>query len=201
MLTDRDYTLILDKSGSMQTSDRPGGPSRWARARESTLALAPKCHGLDADGLTVYVFASRFRRYERVTPAKVDQIFRESEPAGGTDLAGVLRHAFGQYFARKARGEAKPGGETFVVVTDGEPDDRRDVVRAIVEAPRKVARDDEIGVSLVQVGDAPLAARFLRTLDDELDRAGAPFDLCDALAIDDLEDLTLTEALLRALHD
>src|SRR5688500_16010003 len=107
MLTDRDYTLILDKSGSMHTSDRPGGPSRWQRAHESAFALASKCHALDADGITVYVFATRHKRYEGVTPAKVDQIFRENEPAGGTDLAGVLRHAFASYFERKAAGRAK----------------------------------------------------------------------------------------------
>lgn len=201
MLTDRDYTLILDKSGSMHTSDRPGGPSRWRRARESALALAAKCHELDADGIAVYVFASRFRRYDGVGPDKVDQIFRENEPAGGTDLAGVLRHAFAAYFERKAAGRAKPSGETIVVVTDGEPDDRREVMRAIVEATRKMARDEELGVSLVQVGDDPQAARFLRTLDDDLIKAGAAFDICDAVAMDDLEDLTLTEALLRAIHD
>ena len=29
MLENRDYTLIIDKSGSMSTKDRPGGASRW----------------------------------------------------------------------------------------------------------------------------------------------------------------------------
>ena len=38
MLADRDYTLILDKSGSMAVKDQKGGRSRWAAARESTEA-------------------------------------------------------------------------------------------------------------------------------------------------------------------
>ena len=104
MLNDRDYTLILDKSGSMSTKDQPGGRSRWAAARESAQALAVKCEELDADGLTLYVFGSRFRRYENVTSDRVLQVFTENEPSGGTDLAGVLSHAFGSYFERRAKG-------------------------------------------------------------------------------------------------
>ncbi len=127
MLNDRDYTLILDKSGSMSTKDQPGGRSRWAAARESAQALAVKCEELDADGLTLYVFGSRFRRYENVTSDRVLQVFTENEPSGGTDLAGVLSHAFGSYFERRAKGAARP--ETILVVTDGEPDDPRAVMR------------------------------------------------------------------------
>jgi len=46
-MQDRDYTLIIDKSGSMSTPDQPGGRSRWDAAQESTLALARKCEQFD----------------------------------------------------------------------------------------------------------------------------------------------------------
>jgi len=75
MLGNRDYTLILDKSGSMSTRDQLGGKSRWQAAQESTVALASKCEEFDPDGITVYTFSSKFRRYENVTAAKVEQIF------------------------------------------------------------------------------------------------------------------------------
>jgi hypothetical protein len=81
---------ILDKSGSMSTPDQPGGKSRWVYAQESTLALARKCEQLDPDGITVYTFAGKFKRYEGVTAAKVEQIFMENDPMGTTNLAGVL---------------------------------------------------------------------------------------------------------------
>ena len=29
MMSDRDYTLIIDKSGSMSTPDQAGGRTRW----------------------------------------------------------------------------------------------------------------------------------------------------------------------------
>ncbi len=199
MLNDRDYTLILDKSGSMSTKDQPGGRSRWGVARESAQALAAKCETLDPDGLTLYVFSSRFKRYENVTAERVGQVFTENEPSGGTDLAGVLGHAFSAYFERRAKGKSRP--ETIVVVTDGEPDDPRAVIRTIVEASRRVQRDEELAVSLVQVGTDPTARRFLKLLDDELVGAGAPFDICDTVTLDEVEEIGLTEVLLGAIQD
>lgn len=199
-MSKRDYTLIIDRSGSMAIKDQPGGRSRWATARESAHALAAKCEELDADGITLYVFGSKFRRYDNVTAERVGQVFVENEPAGGTDLAGVLAHAFGSYFDRKRAGDA-PDGETIVVVTDGEPDDQKAVMKTIVDATRRLDRDEELGVSLVQVGSDPLASRFLKALDDDLVRVGARFDICDTITLAEMEDLSLTEVLLRAIHD
>lgn len=195
----RDYTLIIDKSGSMSQRDQVGGRSRWAAAREGSQALAAKCEELDADGMTLYVFGSRFRRYDNVTAARVARIFEENEPCGGTDLAGVLTHAFDAYFARKARGTARP--ETIVVLTDGEPDDQRAVIKAVLAASRRIDRDEELAVSFVQVGRDADARRFLKLLDDELVSAGAPFDICDTVTLDEAEEMGLTDVLLAAIHD
>src|SRR4029077_7566161 len=103
-MLNRDYTIIIDKSGSMATKDQTGQRSRWAAARESTEAFARRCEELDPDGLTLYVFASKFRRYDNVTADRVGGVFVENEPCGGTDLAGVLEHSFDAYFERKAKG-------------------------------------------------------------------------------------------------
>jgi hypothetical protein len=74
-------------------------------------------------------------------------------------------------------------------------------MRAIVDASRRIDRDEELGVSLVQVGCDPQARRFLKVLDDDLVRAGAPFDICDTVTLDEMEDIGLTEVLLRAVND
>jgi hypothetical protein len=75
MLENRDYTLIIDKSGSMATKDKPGGSSRWQIMQESTLALASKCEELDPDGMTIYLFSGKFKRYDfRKTILLVEQI-------------------------------------------------------------------------------------------------------------------------------
>jgi hypothetical protein len=96
-LKSRDYTLILDKSGSMSAIDANQSRSRWEIAQESTLALARKCEQFDPDGITVYAFSSRFKRYEDVTAAKVEQIFLENDPMGSTNLAAVLWDATQNY--------------------------------------------------------------------------------------------------------
>ncbi len=201
MLENRDYTLIIDKSGSMSVADQPGGKSRWLAMQESTLALASKCEQYDPDGLTVYVFSGRFKRYENVTAARVAQIFQENEPSGRTDLAGVLQHALDNYFTRKFAAQTKINGETFLVVTDGEPDDRKAVMRVIIEASNKINRDEELAISFIQVGTDAQATKFLKILDDELQSAGAQFDIVDTITIDDMEDMTLTEVLMNAIID
>ncbi|WP_013323830.1 vWA domain-containing protein [Gloeothece verrucosa] len=201
MIADRDYTLIIDKSGSMSITDQPGGKSRWAVMQESTLALASKCQELDPDGITVYVFSGKFKRYNNITGNKVKQIFQENDPNGRTDLASVLKDALNYYFERKEEGKTKPNGETILVVTDGEPDDRKAVMKTIIEASRRIERDEELAISLIQVGTDPDATRFLKVLDDELQSAGAKFDIVDTITMEDMEDLTLAEVLLNAIAD
>lgn len=201
MLENRDYTLIIDKSGSMATPDQKGGRNRWVTAQESTLALASKCEQFDPDGITVYVFSGKFKRYENVTASKVTQIFRENDPSGTTDLAGVLKHATDDYFQRKATNKTKPNGETILVVTDGEPDDRKAVMKVIIEASRRMERDEELAISFIQVGTDVQATRFLKVLDDDLQGAGAKFDICDTVTMEDMEDMSLSEVLLNAIND
>ena len=200
-MKDRDYTLILDKSGSMSTPDQTGGRSRWQAAQESTLALARKCEQFDPEGITVYMFSSRFKRYDDVTSAKVEQIFLENDPVGTTNLASVLNDAIKNYFQRKAAGHTKPNGETILVITDGEPDDRRAVIETIIAGTQQMERDEELAISLIQVGTDASATKFLTALDSQLTSVGAKFDICDTITMDDMADLSLAEVLMSAIED
>jgi uncharacterized protein with von Willebrand factor type A (vWA) domain len=200
-MKDRDYTLIIDKSGSMSTPDQQGSRSRWDIAQESTLALARKCEQFDPDGITVYVFSGRFKRYDDVTSSKVAQIFQENDPAGTTNLASVLQDAVNNYFKRKAAGQTKLNGETILVITDGEPDDRRAVFEVVINASRQMERDEELAISMIQVGSDSQATKFLKALDEQLQGVGAKFDICDTITLDDLEDMSLADVLLNAIND
>jgi uncharacterized protein with von Willebrand factor type A (vWA) domain len=201
MMSDRDYTLIIDKSGSMSTPDQVGGRSRWEIAQESTLALARKAEQFDPDGITVYLFSGRFKRYDDVTSAKVAQIFLENDPSGTTNLAGVLQDALNNYFQRKAAGKSKPNGETILVITDGEPDDRKAVFEVIIHATRQMERDEELAISIIQIGSDAQATKFLKALDDQLQSVGAKFDICDTVTLDDLEEMSLVDVLTNAITD
>jgi hypothetical protein len=58
-----------------------------------------------------------------------------------------------------------------------------------------------LAISLIQVGNDPTATRFLKILDDELQGAGAKFDIVDTVTLDDMADMTLPEILLNAIQD
>jgi hypothetical protein len=87
------------------------------------------------------------------------------------------------------------------VITDGEPDDRKAVMVALIEASRQMERDEELAISMIQVGNDATATQFLKALDDQLQGIGAQFDICDTITIDDMADLTLSEVLLNAISD
>ncbi len=201
IIENRDYTLMIDKSSSMAISDGADGKTRWEIAQESTLALAKQCEQIDPDGITVYLFSGRFRRYDNVTSDKVSQIYAENEPMGKTDLATVLQDGLKNYFQRKATGETKENGETFLIITDGEPTDRKAVMRTIIEATNLIERDEELAISLIQVGRDKKATVFFKALDDELQQAGAKFDIVDTVTVEDMRNMSLTEILLKAITD
>ena len=201
VIENRDYTLLIDKSSSMAGSDPSAAQSRWEIAREATQALAETCEKIDPDGITVYLFSGRFRRYDNVTSGKVAQIYEDNEPMGPTDLASVLQDALDNYFKRKVGNATKPNGETLLVITDGAPTDYKSVMRIIIDASQKMDRDEELAISLIQVGNDKKAATYLKALDDQLQSAGAKFDIVDTVTVEDMQGMSLSDVLLNAITD
>lgn len=200
-MKNRDYTIIIDRSGSMSKADQPGGMTRWDAVQESILALARKCEQFDPDGLTVYLFSSRFKRFDNVTSEKVEDIFLENEPMGRTNLAIVLQDAVRNFLDRKRAGQNDKEGETILVIMDGEPDDKRAVVEIIVDTTKQLDRDEELALSFIQIGNDSGARQFFKALDDQLQDIGAKFDICDTLTLDEMEDMSLVEVLTNAIED
>lgn len=200
-MENRDYTLIIDQSGSMSAADQPGGKTRWQAVQECTLALAKKCAEFDPDGIAVYFFSSRFKRYDNVTEDKVDAIFQGNILGGTTNLASVLQDAVKNYFQRKTVAQAKLSGETIFVITDGEPDDRMAVADVIVNASRQMEREEELAISLIQVGSDSKVTRSLKSFDDQLQGLGAKFDIVDTITLEDMQDMSLTDVLINAIAD
>ena len=201
IVTNRDYTLIIDKSGSLTTDDG-NGKTRWELAQESTIALAQYCETIDPDGITVYLYSGRFKRYDHVTAEKIKQIYAQNEPMGKSDLKSVLQDALNNYFQRKAQGIAKPNGETMLIITDDIPDEPKEIIRLIIDACQKIDRDEELGISFIQVGQDKKAKEYFQALDDLLQKqAGAKFDIVDTVTMEDLENMSLQQVLLNALID
>ena len=200
MIKDRDYTIIVDKSASMSSTDG-GLKSRWEQVQEATDGLARKVHTLDPDGITIYTFNGSFKKYENTTPDKLENLWKENEPSGGTDLTKVLSDALGDFATRKAQGKLKPNGETIIVVTDGEPNDETTVAKTIVEASKKLDKDEELAILFLQIGKDPNATKFLKRLDDDLQKEGAKFDIVDVTTFEEAEGMTFTELLEKAVND
>jgi hypothetical protein len=194
-LTKFDFIVAIDKSGSMSSPGR-FAPTRWDEGKELAAAVARKAASFDSDGITVIPFANTYKVYDGVTADKVDQVFAENEPMGGTDTAGVLTAIFNRYKENK-----KPF--IAVVVTDGEPNDRDAVAHVIREFASTLTDNgngdtDDAGILFLQVGNDPAATKFLRDLDDNLN---AKFDIVDMKTSEDSENMSIVELLNAALDD
>lgn len=199
-LMNKDYTVTLDKSGSMSRDVSPGY-TRWQQGQEYIGAIAKVATKYDPDGIKVIVFSGRSKVYDNVTEAKVSEVFASESPMGGTNLTGALEVAFESYLQRKAAGETN-NGEVNIVLTDGEPNDRLGVMKAISNFTKQLDDDKEYGISFIQVGNDQAATEFLKALDDELESAGAKFDIVDTKTCDEIDELGLSvEDIINAALD
>ena len=74
-------------------------------------------------------------------------------------------------------------------------------MKVIIEASRRLDKDEELAISFIQIGTDAQATKFLKILDDDLQIAGAKFDIVDTVTMDDMEEMTLREVLLNAIVD
>ena len=201
VLQQRDYTLIIDCSQSMATLEKSEGKNRWELVQESILAIASYCEQYDPDGITLYLFSDQFERYEKVTSDKVIYIFQHHQPAGKNRLSPVLKDATDHYFGRRATQQTKINGETIIIITSGELENPSFLKQIIIDAANQLNRDEELAIELIQVGSNSNVTQFFHTLDDDLQRQGAKFDICNTITLSDLGSLSLTDVLLQAIID
>jgi uncharacterized protein YegL len=202
-LENRDYVVLLDRSGSMGLRDTKSGRSRWQEGQELIQSLADKVSAYDADGITVIPFNDSHKVYSNVSATTVAQIFNEVDPMGGTTMAPVLAKVFSDYTARKAKGDTKANGEYLIVLTDGAPSDESAVAKKIVEFGNKLDNgDSEYNILVIQVGSDSGATHFLRKLDDELTSQGAKHDIVDCKTSEEVGQWDSIAALLEhSLND
>jgi Mg-chelatase subunit ChlD len=200
-LKNRDYVLVIDKSGSMATEDCANHKSRWKAAQESTQAIANRCNEYDPDGITIIPFASSFRVYENTTPDKVATIFASESPMGSTNLTPVLENVFESYLRDKRAGKTKPNGVMCLIVTDGQPDDEESVAKAIAKFTTQIDHREEFGLSFIQVGKDLHASKYLERLDSHLTDQGAKLDIVNTKTFEEVEKVGLEATLIAALTE
>lgn len=193
-LTEFNFIVAIDASGSMGESDMPGGRSRWNYMQETAVAFARDMEQIDSDGIGVVMFSgSNIDAFDGVTADKVKEIFASRSPRGGTPLAQALSSAIG--LAKKSDKKA-----IIVVFTDGVPDDKEAAANVIRNQANSQETDDEMTILFVQVGRDAQASAYLLQLDDDL--KGAKFDIVDAKTIDEAENFpTTADLVIHAIND
>lgn len=193
-LTEYDFIVVVDKSGSMGETDMVGGKSRWAYMQETAVSFTRDLSALDSDGLGLVLFSgSSIVSEDGVNVDRVKEIFANNRPSGSTPLAQALTEAL------KLAG--KSDKKDFIIVfTDGIPDDEQAVKNVIIEASKKQETDDALTILFVQVGYDAAAKKYLSDLDDNL--VGAKFDIVDAKTMEEAEKFPSTaELILAAIAD
>ena len=110
-----DAILIVDMSGSMACEDAPGGIARWDAAEAELTRLQKENPGK----LAVIAFSSTVEFCPTGIPPHL---------GGGTDMAAALR------FVKPADGT----GVKFILISDGEPDDKMDVLNVAYSFESKI---------------------------------------------------------------
>lgn len=192
-LSEYDFIVVVDASGSMSTED-VRGRSRWQAMQETAEQFTRDIQKLDSDGLGLVVFSGAgIDSYDGVTVDKVSEVFKNRSPRSSTPLHEALQAAL------KLAG--KSDKKDFIIVfTDGVPDDKEAAARVIREASNRQETDDALTILFVQVGHDADASRYLKALDDDL--KGCKFDIVDAKTIDEAEKFSSTaDLILAAIND
>ena len=192
-LSEYDFIIAIDKSGSMSEDDMSGGRSRWDAVQESALSICREVEKLDSDGLGIVLFGGSVIKYDGITSKNIKETFASHRPSGSTPLAEALIEALSL--------AGKSDNKDFIIVfTDGIPDDEKAAAKVIIDASNKLAADDELTILFVQIGYDSKATAYLKKLDDNL--TGAKFDIVDAKTMEEVDAYTsIVDLIIDAIND
>lgn len=199
VLSKYDVVIVLDKSGSMDERDCPGGMSRWDWCRDQMMSLTAQISSVFKNGITVALYSSDYDIFRNVDLGYVTRIFGENGPSGGTYTGKVMEAVFDDYFARRA---SNPGTRKLLVqvVTDGDPSDKGALIAAISRASQMINSPGEITVNFLQIGHEEAGARTLAKLDSGMASEGAKFDIVRVEPFAAVEREGLPRALADAIN-
>ena len=195
-----DISVLIDKSGSMNTRDCPAlfgmgqNVSRWEWCREQSAMLSEQTAGAFPAGISLVPFSSNFQRFDNVRPEGINSIFNTSSPGGSTNLAGALQAELGRYFQDRDMG-ARNRPLMIAVITDGVPDSKSAVRRVIREATQNMRDPSEIKIVFFMIGQDQGGADFVDTLTDGLGRDGQNFKIVSEHSFAEVNQLGLPRSL------
>jgi hypothetical protein len=194
-----DIELVIDISGSMNEVDGTDGLSKFEWCHDQVRDLARRLAPYQRT-LTITTFNNQFETEENCSVDRVEEIYANTRPHGGTDLVDPLNASL-----NRASGViGGPRRALIAVITDGLPNVPRDpteVNRAIIRFTQRLANADQVIVTVLQVGDTFNGQSFCKSLDDDLVAEGAKFDIVDTQTFAQLKRRGLTNALVDSIID
>lgn len=194
--------MLVDKSTSMSEPVKVGSTlSRWQEAQEATVGLARFAEGFDDDGISVVMFANNTQLFDNITSGGdlVKKLFTDNQPNGGTDTAKALLSVTDAYFKRKAANASETKPMVIFIVTDGEPNSKDELQKAIEGIANKVDNANEIRINFIQVGDNAEAKKYLHHLDSELT---CKYDIVNCKTEDEVANHpSLSDAIMAMVND
>jgi Mg-chelatase subunit ChlD len=193
-LSEYDFIVMIDKSGSMSEPDMPGKRSRWDYVQETAIAFCREIEKIDSDGLGLVLFSgTNIVKEDGVNTDKIKAVFAANRPGGSTPLAEALEAAF--------QLAGKSSKKDFIICfTDGIPDDGAKVAQLIKSHAAKQDTDDACTILFVQVGYDAGASKYLKSLDDDL--TGAKFDIVDTKTMSEAEKFSsVVDLIITAIND
>ncbi|MEG4347865.1 hypothetical protein QUB70_32005 [Microcoleus sp. A003_D6] len=205
LLEDRDYTIIIARSDASKDPQHPWY-EEWVEAQASLIDLAKKCQEFDSDGITLYEASTPMWKYKNSNVARLAEILQrqntEPDSANPTaiNLEEALKEALSDYFTTKRNTKGKKGA-IIVAVVDEKPEKTAAVAEILVSAANKIDKDEEIGVSFIQIGDDLTTREFLTDLDTNLQGRGARFDIVDTKFWHEIKRSSVVQFLIGAIND
>ena len=177
MLKKYDTIFVVDDSDSM-------AGIRWKTAAKVLARIAAIAIKYDRNGVDIRFFNDDLEddRGQNIKDAeKVMDLFSAVEPEGPTLTADVLEVTLNAYMYEYGQNRRKKP-LNLIILTDGEPDPDQNVEEVIKKYANQLkeakAPPLQVGIQFVQIGGDPDAAKFLESLDDDLqDRYGLDRDV------------------------
>jgi hypothetical protein len=197
-LQGKDLIVLLDISGSMQTSETSGGFLGMGGKTETRIEMAKTLIQAHYELFKQYsgketvsfiLFDHHATYYEVSNKAELDALLAKTEARGTTDTSGALKLAFD-----------KVGKEAVVLVyTDGEPSNRDAVVRTIKQKATSGVDPDKFGIMFAQVGSDAGALSFLKYLDDIVGEELGGIDIVGSMSYTELQNASIEQIVHEAL--
>jgi hypothetical protein len=229
-LGNHDIVILVDKSGSMSTSDCPAvnggnskvskimkfllasqvggygpssllGLSRWDWCREQSLDMSRQTQPVLANGFTIVPFDGGYSIHHNMNIETLSEIFASYRPGGSTYLSPPLAQVCKEYFAKRDYAPNTTKPLLIGIITDGVPTEPERVLKTIVNVTQQMHYANEVTIIFFLIGQDDIEGnQFVSNLMHELPKKQARYNIVRAVPFNEVERFGLARSLANSLN-